>query len=87
VSNLGVSAIVTPWGDVRRDVGSSGEGIVSARVRSESEQTVYTRYGDTFAWLCVLIVVVDVGLAALRRNRGERPGREAPRPHLTRRRP
>jgi apolipoprotein N-acyltransferase len=56
-ANLGVTAVVLPDGSVAAQ--SSGRANTTvASVPLLSEQTIYSRYGDCFAWLCVVACVV-----------------------------
>ncbi|WP_182904576.1 nitrilase-related carbon-nitrogen hydrolase [Microbispora sp. H13382] len=49
--------------------------VASARVAPGPGATLYTRLGDAFAWLCLVIVLT--GLVLVRRTRAPRPGRAA----------
>ncbi|PZS26704.1 MAG: hypothetical protein DLM59_17815 [Pseudonocardiales bacterium] len=50
----------------------SAATVVSATVPLRSATTLYTRWGDWFAWLCLLIALVGAG-SLLWRPRGRRP--------------
>lgn len=54
VSQGGYSAVIDPGGRVIARLGYDTPGILMADVVWRAERSVYTRYGDWFAWLSVL---------------------------------
>lgn len=55
-SNTGPSVIFDPWGrQVAVIDGLFSTGIASALISKESGGTTYSKYGDIFAWLCLII--------------------------------
>jgi apolipoprotein N-acyltransferase len=66
----GVSAVVDPYGQVlaQTDAFSGVEPTVTAVIVSHSTPTLYTRFGDWFAYLCVAGLVALIALAFFRRR-------------------
>ena len=65
--NTGVSAFIQPNGRIHDQVtGNPGgqwpgiSGYSVARVGVDSRYTLYSRYGDWFAWLCVAIGLISL---------------------------
>ncbi len=54
-TNNGITAIVDPYGRVRREIPRNQEGILTGHFRYVSKKTFYTEHGDVFAWLCVAV--------------------------------
>lgn len=52
-STTGISSIITPWGKVEKSVGLGVKATVTGKIADLHERTIYTRYGDWFAWLCI----------------------------------
>jgi apolipoprotein N-acyltransferase len=57
-TNSGITASIDPYGNVervmRRDVRDSADLPYDFR----ADQTIYTRFGDWFAWMCVVVSVI-----------------------------
>lgn len=60
-TNDGITATIDPAGRVRQTLPPFGEGAITTGFGYISETTFYTRYGDWFAWTCL---VAGIGLAA-----------------------
>lgn len=75
-ANTGISAIIDPAGRVVKETGLYERTVVvgDARLR-EGRKTLYTEYGDFFAWGCV------AAAAAFLASRTRRPGRPGPPNH------
>jgi apolipoprotein N-acyltransferase len=54
-TNNGITAIVDPYGRVRKEIPRNQFGILTGHFRYLSKKTFYTRYGDVFAWACVAV--------------------------------
>jgi apolipoprotein N-acyltransferase len=52
-ANTGVTAVVTPSGEIRDATALFTRAVVVATVRLRTGETVYTRYGDVLPWACV----------------------------------
>jgi apolipoprotein N-acyltransferase len=68
-ANTGISALVTPSGQILKQSDLFVETVFSGTVVPGSAGTFYTRYGDWFAWVCGLMSVV---VLAPRRARGRK---------------
>ncbi len=53
-ANTGITAIIDSRGHIVRMTGLFHEALLTGEVRAGSRLTFYTRYGDLFAWFCVL---------------------------------
>jgi apolipoprotein N-acyltransferase len=70
VTNTGISARVSPRGEVSDETGRFQEAVRTWEVaRSDGRQTFYTRFGDSFAAACSLISLFAVALTLTRRKR------------------
>ncbi|HZV81002.1 MAG TPA: apolipoprotein N-acyltransferase, partial [Geobacteraceae bacterium] len=56
-ANTGITAIIDSRGHIVRMTGLFHEALLTGEVRTGSRLTFYTRYGDLFAWICVLAAV------------------------------
>jgi apolipoprotein N-acyltransferase len=54
-TNNGITAIVDPYGRVRKEIPRNQQGILTGHFRYLSKKTFYTEYGDVFAWSCVAV--------------------------------
>ncbi len=75
-TNSGISAIIEPTGVIQTSTRLFQEDICLGKFAFLATETVYTRYGNAFAYLCAIIVIVFIGSAwwaecrtALRRPR------------------
>ena len=68
VTNVGITAYITPRGEVLDAAPSYAEDVRVWDVpRSDGSQTVYVRFGDWFAWLS-LVVTVGLAIWGMRRS-------------------
>ncbi len=70
-TTTGVSAIIDPFGRIVARTAGSTAGVLDGTVVPLAVPTLYKRYGDVFAWVCVAAFVLVVAvrpLAALRRR-------------------
>lgn len=54
-TNNGITAIIDPYGRIRKQISRNQRGILTGHFRYLSEKTFYTEYGDVFAWSCVVV--------------------------------
>ncbi|HET7214509.1 MAG TPA: apolipoprotein N-acyltransferase [Terriglobia bacterium] len=73
-TNNGITAIIDPYGRIRKEIPRNQRGILTGHFRYLSKKTFYTEYGDVFAWLCVAVAAAIVLLLMMPRFR---PGRNA----------
>jgi len=55
-ANTGISAIVDPSGRIVHASDIFVPAVITDRIHIERTQTFYTRYGDLFAWICVMFI-------------------------------
>jgi len=63
-ANTGFSAVIEPTGRIAASTGLAEEAICLGRFGFIEEKTFYSRYGNVFAWLCVIISAAAGILAA-----------------------
>ncbi len=68
-ANTGVSAFVEPSGRITKTLGLLERGVLSDEIPLRRGQTLYTRIGDLFAYVCLAISAAGLGLGGLRRSR------------------
>ena len=56
-ANTGISAIVDPNGRIVRASNIFVPAVMTEQIRAERTHTFYTRYGDLFAWTCIIFTV------------------------------
>ena len=56
-ANTGITAIIDNRGHVRGMTGLFREALLSGEVRLGSEKSLYTEYGDIFAWGCIALAI------------------------------
>jgi apolipoprotein N-acyltransferase len=74
VTNTGISARVSPRGEVSGETGRFEEAVRTWEVaRSDGRQTLYTTFGDSFAAACALVSFFSVALTLGRRKAASGP--------------
>ncbi|MBZ5536453.1 MAG: apolipoprotein N-acyltransferase [Acidobacteriia bacterium] len=53
-ANTGISAIVDPYGRIIKKTKLNTQVVLHGEFEYRSDQTFYVRFGDVFAWLCVV---------------------------------
>ncbi|HJT17939.1 MAG TPA: apolipoprotein N-acyltransferase [Thermoanaerobaculia bacterium] len=66
-ATTGISAFVTPSGEIVSEIPMNNQGILYARFQPRQSRTLYVRFGDWFAWIACAITAVAV-LRNERRN-------------------
>jgi apolipoprotein N-acyltransferase len=66
-ANTGISAVIAPTGQILAQTDLFTEAALPAEATAMDTMTPYTRFGDIFAWLCVLACAALL-LAARRRT-------------------
>ena len=64
-ANTGFSAVIEPTGRIAASTELAKEAICLGRFGFIEEKTFYSRYGNVFAWLCVIIFIAS-GIWAIR---------------------
>jgi apolipoprotein N-acyltransferase len=57
-TNNGVTAVIDPYGRVRQSIPRHQVDALPAQYGFRDDITFYTRHGDAFAWLCLLLSVI-----------------------------
>jgi len=60
-TNSGISASIDPYGNVERVMHRDERDSADLPYDFRTDKTIYTRFGDWFAWMCVLVSVILVG--------------------------
>jgi apolipoprotein N-acyltransferase len=68
-ANTGITAFIDSRGHVLGMSRLFREELLGGTVRMGSERSIYTRYGDLFAWLCCTFSLSAAGIVILRRRR------------------
>jgi apolipoprotein N-acyltransferase len=68
-TNSGISAVIEPTGRIQSSTGVLREAVCKGNFDFIAQTTLYTRYGDVFVFLCVIISGASVMVAVLRRSR------------------
>jgi apolipoprotein N-acyltransferase len=71
-STSGTSSIIDPWGRVLVEASPFVQTFVSAPVQPSTVTTPYMRFGDLFAQMCVLVVLVELTTRRVRARRSAR---------------
>ena len=58
VTNNGYTVSVDPYGRIISTIPADVRGAADLPYDFRTDQTIYTRFGDWFAWLCVLVSVI-----------------------------
>jgi apolipoprotein N-acyltransferase len=56
--NTGISGIIAPTGRVQAASAIFRPGVIAGTVQVQNALTFYTRFGDIFAWICVIFCMV-----------------------------
>lgn len=56
----GITSLISPAGAVQNTAGLGERAVVQGKLAMMNQKTIYTRFGDWFAWVCIV-----VGLAGL----------------------
>ena len=67
-ANTGITAIIDSRGHIRGMTQLFSETYLVGEVRMGEGETVYTRYGDIFAWLCLALSAIFIVLAFRRKG-------------------
>lgn len=63
-AETGISAVIDPFGRIRSQLGLFRQGIITDKVQPSSRLTVYSRWGDWFAYASIAIMMLGVILSA-----------------------
>jgi len=68
----GISAWIDPTGRVVNEIPMGRAGILLARFATKTTVTPYVRFGDWFAWMCVVVVIIGIVTRRKMKVRGSR---------------
>jgi len=71
VTNSGITAAVDPYGRTYTLIPRDVRGAADLPYDFRTDLTLYARFGDWFAWLCVIISVILVGQTFLKKQNSE----------------
>ncbi len=63
----GISMVIDPYGRITAEGGINERGVILGNAFTVPGQTLYTRFGDWFGWLMV-VVLVALTLSVLKRK-------------------
>jgi len=58
ITNSGITAAIDPYGKVYENIPRDVRGAVDLPYDFRTDTTLYTRFGDWFAWMCVLVSAI-----------------------------
>jgi apolipoprotein N-acyltransferase len=58
VTNSGITAAIDPYGKNYENMPRDVRGAADLPYDFRTDSTLYTRFGDWFAWMCVLVSVI-----------------------------
>jgi apolipoprotein N-acyltransferase len=61
-TNNGITASIDPYGNVTRVMRRDERNSADLPYDFRTDKTIYTRFGDWFAWMCVIVSVILVGM-------------------------
>ena len=61
-TNSGVTVSIDPYGRIFRPIPPDVRSAADLPYDFRTDKTLYTRFGDWFAWLCVLVSAILLGL-------------------------
>ena len=67
-SNTGISMIVDPIGNILDKISLNKQGVIQSTLFPQKVLTFYTRYGDIFAQLIIIIIIIVCFIGFLKRN-------------------
>lgn len=67
-ASTGISTFIDPWGRQHGEIGIFERGILTGLIEPHHTLTLYTRFGDWFAWLCAAVCGLVAVPAAVRRR-------------------
>jgi apolipoprotein N-acyltransferase len=61
-TNNGITASIDPYGNIYRVMHRDERGAADVPYDFRTDKTIYTRFGDWFAWMCVFVSAILVGI-------------------------
>jgi apolipoprotein N-acyltransferase len=66
-ANTGISGFIDPYGRILAQSDIFVEGTLVHQIPLRNTTTFYTRYGDLFARLCLILLIVGIGYGYVKR--------------------
>ncbi len=66
-ANTGISGFIDPYGRILQQSDTYVEAMLVDEIPLRTTTTLYTRYGDVFAWFCCAVALGAAGLGRMRR--------------------
>src|SRR3989338_8762903 len=67
-ANTGISGFINPVGEIICSSGVFVEGYLKNDIYLMENKTIYTLYGDIFAWICVLVLAASVIVVKMKKK-------------------
>jgi len=61
-TNSGITASIDPYGNMTRAMRRDVRGSADLPYDFRTDRTIYVRFNDWFAWMCVLVSAILVGI-------------------------
>lgn len=58
VTNNGITAVIDPYGRISRALPRDVRAAADLPYDFRTDETIYTRFGDWFAWMCVIVSII-----------------------------
>ncbi|MDD3472020.1 MAG: apolipoprotein N-acyltransferase [Syntrophaceae bacterium] len=70
-ANTGISAAFNPLGELVDSIPLGESGWINVRLTDSTNHviTFYTKYGDVFAWICIIILILEILFTLLRKEK------------------
>jgi apolipoprotein N-acyltransferase len=67
-ANTGYSCYIDPTGKIIRGLKVYQRGYLLGEIEPRKNRSFYTRFGDWFAYLCIIATIILIGLSRIPRN-------------------
>lgn len=71
-ANTGVSAIINPYGRINKASGIFSSEIIADKICPLNSLTIYCKFGDIFAIICVIITILGIIIAIIHNSKKSR---------------
>ncbi len=68
-ANTGISGFIDPTGRIEAPTGLFVDAVASHKISALTHQSIYTRIGDVFAWLCLAATALAIAFQTIRSRR------------------
>jgi len=67
-ATTGITSLISPAGAVLKTAGLGEKAVVQGKFAMIDQKTVYTRFGDWFAWVCIVVGLAGLAMSVCRYN-------------------